>query len=114
GGQVDLARLIPLGVIPLIGVVGLAIVAFGLRRGSHGWPFIGAALMFFSGYLGLAVSFFPYVAPYSMTFRDAANADNALALMLVGVGILLPVIIGYSVWVYWIFRGKVTADAGYH
>jgi cytochrome d ubiquinol oxidase subunit II len=49
-----------------------------------------------------------------MTFRQAANADNALALLLVGGGVLLPAIIGYSLWVYWIFRGKVSADAGYH
>jgi cytochrome d ubiquinol oxidase subunit II len=114
GGHVDVAHLIRLGVIPLVGVLGLAILAIALRRGSHGWPFIGAAVVFFSGYLGLAVSFFPYVVPYAMTFREAASADNALALMLVGVAILLPAIVGYSVWVYWIFRGKVTADAGYH
>ena len=86
----------------------------GLRRKSHGWPFVGAALVFLSGYLGLAVGFFPYVVPYALTYRQAANADNALALMLVGVAILLPVILGYTVWVYWLFRGKVAADAGYH
>ena len=44
----------------------------------------------------------------------SANADNALALMLVGVGLLLPVILGYTIWVYWLFRGKVGAHAGYH
>ena len=69
---------------------------------------------FLSGYLGLAVSFFPYVVPYALTYEDAASAPNALRLMLVGVAILLPMILGYSAWVYWIFRGKVAADAGYH
>jgi cytochrome d ubiquinol oxidase subunit II len=49
-----------------------------------------------------------------MTFRQAAIADYALALLLGGGSILLPAIIGYSLWVYWIFRGKVAAGAGYH
>ena len=108
---VSLARLSP---IPILGAAGLAIAALGLKLRSHGWPFAGALLVFLSGYAGLAVGFFPNIVPYSMDFRQAANADNALALMLVGVVILLPAILGYSVWVYWIFRGKVGADAGYH
>jgi cytochrome d ubiquinol oxidase subunit II len=114
GDGFDLAKLVRLSPIPLLGAAGLATAAVGLRRRAHGWPFAGAILMFLSGYLGLAAGFFPYIVPYAMDFRQAANADNALALMLVGVVILLPAIIGYSLWVYWIFRGKVGADAGYH
>jgi cytochrome d ubiquinol oxidase subunit II len=106
-------RLIPLLAIPLIGLVGLAVVAWGLR-GRQATALIGAYLVFLSGYIGLAVGFFPNIVPYDMDFRQAANADNALSLMLVGVGILLPVILGYTVWVYWLFRGKVGAHAGYH
>jgi cytochrome d ubiquinol oxidase subunit II len=113
-GHLDLARLATLSPIPLLGLIGLGVVAAGLRRHSHGWPFIGALLVFLSGYLGLAVSFFPYVVPYALTFRQAANADNALGLLLVGSAILLPAILGYTAWVYWLFRGKVSADAGYH
>ncbi|WP_304169202.1 cytochrome d ubiquinol oxidase subunit II [Phenylobacterium aquaticum] len=106
-----LARLAP---IPLLGLAGLATVGLGLGRRSHVAPFAGGLIVFLSGYLGLAAGFFPYIAPYAMTFREAANEDNALALMLGGVAILLPVILGYTVFVYWLFRGKVTADAGYH
>jgi cytochrome d ubiquinol oxidase subunit II len=86
----------------------------GLRARAHGWPFAGAIAVFLSGYLGLAAGFFPDIVPYAMTFRQAANADNALGLLLGGGAILLPAIIGYSLWVYWIFRGKVGADASYH
>ena len=100
--------------IPLLGAAGLAVVAWGLWRKSHGWPFLGAAMVFLSGYIGLAASFFPSIVPYGIDFRQAANADNALGLMLVGIAILLPAILGYTVWVYWVFRGKVSADAGYH
>jgi cytochrome d ubiquinol oxidase subunit II len=113
-GAFDLAKLLPLTPIPLLGLVGLVLVALGLRRGRHATPFVGAYLVFLSGYIGLAVGFFPYIAPYDMTFRQAASADNALGLMLVGVSILLPAILGYTGWVYWLFRGKVGSDAGYH
>ena len=112
-GTFDLATLLPLLPIPLIGLAGLAVVAWGLR-GRQATALLGAYLVFLSGYLGLAAGFFPYIVPYGMDFRAAANADNALALMLVGVTILLPAILGYTVWVYWLFRGKVGAHAGYH
>jgi cytochrome d ubiquinol oxidase subunit II len=113
-GAFDLARLAPLLPIPLLGLVGLGIVAVGLRRAHHATSLMGAYLVFLSGYIGLAVGFFPNIVPYDMDFRQAASADNALGLMLVGVGILLPAILGYTVWVYWLFRGKVGGDAGYH
>ena len=114
GDGFNLAKLARLSPIPLLGAAGFGVAAVGLWRKAHGWPFAGAILMFLSGYLGLAAGFFPYVVPYMMDFRQAANADNALGLMLIGVVVLLPAIIGYSLWVYWIFRGKVGVDAGYH
>ena len=113
-GHFDPARLARFSPIPMLGAAGFILTALGLRRRSHGWPFAGAAVMFLSGYLGLAAGFFPYIVPYHMTFRQAANADNALALLLALGGILVPIVIGYSLWSYWIFRGKVGADAGYH
>lgn len=112
-GALDLGVLAPLAPVPLLGLAGLAVVAFGLR-GRQATALLGAYLVFLSGYIGLAVGFFPYVVPYDLDFRTAANADNALALMLAGVAVLLPAILAYTVWVYWLFRGKVGSDAGYH
>jgi cytochrome d ubiquinol oxidase subunit II len=111
---VDLARLAPRLPIPLVGLAGLALVFLGLRRGWDRAPFLGAALVFLSGYLGLAAGFFPDIVPYDMTFRQAANADNALGLLLAGAAVMLPFVLGYTAWVYWLFRGKVGEDAGYH
>ncbi|HEX7884623.1 MAG TPA: cytochrome d ubiquinol oxidase subunit II [Phenylobacterium sp.] len=113
-GAFDLATLAPLLPIPLVGLVGLGVVVLGIRRAHHATSLIGAYLVFLSGYTGLAVGFFPNIVPYDMDFRQAANPDNTLGLMLVGVALLLPAILGYTVWVYWLFRGKVGGDAGYH
>jgi cytochrome d ubiquinol oxidase subunit II len=114
GGRIDWGRAARLAPIPVVGAAGLEIVALGLRAGAHNWPFAGALIVFLSGYLGLAADFFPYIAPYHLTFREAASADNALALILGGAAVLAPAIVAYTVFVYWLFRGKVSADAGYH
>jgi cytochrome bd ubiquinol oxidase subunit II len=114
GSGVDLARFARLSPIPLLGAVGLATIATSLVRKSHFGPFVGAVVVFVSGYLGLAANFFPYVAPYGMTFRQAANDDSALGLLTWGVAIIVPFILGYTAWVYWVFRGKVADGEGYH
>ena len=114
GAGFDSARLGRLAEIPALGAIGLVVIAAGLARRSHLWPFVGAVVVFASGFLGLAVSFFPYVAPYGLTFREAANDDGALGLLTGGMVVVLPMILGYAAWVFWIFRGKVAPDAAYH
>ena len=99
---------------PLPGLAGLGLVRVMSRRGSHHWPFVGALLVFLSGYPGLAAGFAPYVVPYALDFRQAAAPENALGLMLVGTLAKLPLILAYTGWVYWVFRGKIDTEAGYH
>jgi len=113
---VDMPRFLPLLPIPLMGGFGLLMAFAGAHSDeSHAHtPMVGAFLAFLSGYLGLAVGFLPYIVPYAVTYEQAASSPGALKLMLGGTVILLPMILGYSGWVYWIFRGKVAADAGYH
>lgn len=113
-GGIDFNRLLPLLAVPGLGLVGLVVLALGLRAKAHRAPFLGAFLIFLSGYIGLAVSFTPYIAPYGLTYQQAAAAPNTLSLMLVVVSVLLPLILAYTGWVYFIFRGKVRPDAGYH
>jgi cytochrome d ubiquinol oxidase subunit II len=114
GHGLDFARLAPRLPVPLLGLAGLVLAFAGLRRGWDHLPFLGAMMLFLSGYLGLAVGFFPYIVPYALTFREAASPDNALGLLLAGGAVLLPLILGYTAWVYWLFRGKIGEDAGYH
>jgi cytochrome d ubiquinol oxidase subunit II len=52
--------------------------------------------------------------PRSITIADAASPETSLTFMLVGVAILIPIILGYTVWSYTVFRGKVDAHSGYH
>jgi len=95
-----------------------AIVAFwvwrSLNNRSEAQPFIGAVLLFVMSYLGIAISLWPMIVPYKYTLWDAASSDATQAFLLVGTLFLLPVILMYTGWSYWVFRGKVRADIGYH
>ncbi len=77
-------------------------------------PFMGAIALFTMGYLGLAISLWPNIVPHSISLWDAAAAPRSQAFLIVGTLFLLPVIVGYTAWSYWVFRGKVRAEAGYH
>jgi cytochrome d ubiquinol oxidase subunit II len=60
-------------------------------------------------YLGMAYSFYPYVVPERLTIYEAAAAPKSLLIILIGACVVVPVILGYSVLAYVIFRGKATA-----
>lgn len=85
-----------------------------LARGQDAAPFIAAMGLFGMSYLGLAISLFPYIVPHTLTLWDAAGAPQAQAFLLIGTLFLIPVIFMYTGWSYWVFRGKVRSDAGYH
>lgn len=76
--------------------------------------FVLAAGLFLTGYLGLAISIFPYNVPFAKTLWETAARDNALSLMLVGAALMLPVILAYTAYVYRLFWGKVRPEDGYH
>lgn len=76
-------------------------------------PFISAILIFVMGFLGLAISLWPYVVPYQITLWDGAAANTSLSIMLIGVVIMLPVILGYTAYCYYIFRGKASHEHSY-
>ena len=77
-------------------------------------PFITAMGLFALAYLGLGISMFPTIIPYEVTIWQAASPPSSQLFMLVGTVILLPVIFGYHAYTYWVFRGKITGDEGYH
>jgi len=85
-----------------------------LRRGRDIAPFIAAMGLFAMCYLGLAISLFPYIVPPTITLWDAAAAPQSHAFLLIGTLFLLPIILMYTGWSYWVFRGKVKTGMGYH
>ena len=85
-----------------------------LRVGSDSAPFFGALALFLMSYLGIAISIWPMIVPWRFTLDQAAASESTQAFLLVGTLFLLPTILMYTAWSYWVFRGKVRADIGYH
>jgi cytochrome d ubiquinol oxidase subunit II len=83
-------------------------------RGSDHAPFFGALGLFLLSYLGIAISLWPMIVPGHFTLHEAASSPSTQAFLLVGTLFLLPTILAYTAWSYWVFRGKVRADVGYH
>ncbi len=77
-------------------------------------PFVFAILLYAMSYLGLGISLFPMIVPHAYTIWQAASAPSTQAFLIVGTLFLLPVILVYTAWSYWVFRGKVRAEIGYH
>lgn len=77
-------------------------------------PFLATMALFLLGYLGLVISNFPYLVPPSLTIWDTAAVPASQIFMLLGTLLLLPIVIGYIVFIYWLFRGKVREGESYH
>ncbi|WP_295558025.1 cytochrome d ubiquinol oxidase subunit II [uncultured Hyphomicrobium sp.] len=86
----------------------------GLRSRHDTRPFISTIAVFLLGFLGLAVSNLPYIVPPSLDVWQAAAHPSSQLFMLIGTLVLLPIILAYTVFVYYTFRGKVRAGEGYH
>ena len=95
-----------------------ALVSFALWRsletGREVLPFLATIALFLLGYLGLLISNFPYLVPPSLTIWQTAAAPSTQVFMLMGTLVLLPIILGYMIFVYWIFGGKLREGEGYH
>jgi cytochrome d ubiquinol oxidase subunit II len=77
-------------------------------------PFLATIVLFLLGYLGLVISNFPYLVPPTLTVWDTAAAPASQIFMLIGTLFLLPIILGYVAFIYWLFRGKVREGESYH
>ena len=85
-----------------------------LREGGHLRPLLCAQAWFVLCYGGLAISFYPLIVPPDITIWQAAAPLASQSFLLVGALIMFPVVLGYTGYAYWIFRGKVQTGAGYH
>ncbi|MFO1502347.1 MAG: cytochrome d ubiquinol oxidase subunit II [Steroidobacteraceae bacterium] len=99
--------------VPLL-LVTCALTYFrSLRRGAERLPFVMALAIFGLCFAGLAISIYPHLVPRAVTIWQAAAPSSSLSFMLVGTAIIVPLILSYTGWAYWVFRGKVGLQ-GYH
>ena len=109
----DMPGVLATAQVPLV----TAIVSFFffklLRGGATLAPFLLSLLLFALGFAGLGISLFPYIVPDSLTIWDAAAPEKSQIFMLVGTAVIMPIILAYTAWAYWVFRGKVGTH-GYH
>jgi len=100
-------------ILPVLSALAFFALAFSLHRGDEYKPFFLSLILFLFGYIGLGISLWPWVVPHSVTLAEAAAAPESLSLMLVGVAIMLPIILVYTGYCYYVFRGKTTDEAHY-
>ena len=101
-------------VVPLLMLVLTYLFFTGLNDQKDLQPLLCALGIFTVSFLGICVSFYPMMVPPSLTLWQAAAPDKSLAFALVGAVVLVPVILAYTGYAYWVFRGKMDPDEGYH
>ncbi|UOR16546.1 cytochrome d ubiquinol oxidase subunit II [Qipengyuania aquimaris] len=99
--------------VPILTLLIAVSLIRAITRDRNSKPFWLSIALFFFGMAGLGVTMWPYVVPPDMTIWDAAAPERSQVFMLIGVAITMPLILAYTVWAYWVFRGKV-GDEGYH
>src|SRR2546421_5055044 len=100
--------------VPLVTVLVALAGWRWLEAGRELLPFVATIVLFLLGYLGLVISIFPYLVPPALTIWQTAAVPASQTFMLIGTLALLPIIFGYVVFVYWLFRGKVREGESYH
>ena len=101
--------LAPIPLVTAATLAGLWVALGRYPRPGDRWnwvPFVGAVAVFALAFQGLAFSFYPYVVPGSLTIWDAAAAPESLGVILAGSVFVLPMILAYTAFSYWVFRGK--------
>ena len=86
----------------------------GLKAGKNAQPFLASQSIFVLCFIGIGISFYPNIVPPGLTIVAAAAPDSSLRFTLVGTAVLVPMILGYTGYAYWVFRGKIDPDEGYH
>ena len=100
--------------VPLLVAAAMFWLLRSLKGEPHRAPFIAALGLIFLGYTGMAISIWPHIVPTTLTIWTASSPPQSQRFALVGTLFILPLILGYSMWSYYVFRGKVKMGEGYH
>jgi len=99
--------------VPLLTAALFAMLWRDLHKGVENRPFFLSIGIFLMGYIGWGISLWPWLVPFAVTFRQAAAAASSQSFLLAGTLVILPVILGYVAWCYYVFRGKVSNEEYY-
>jgi cytochrome bd ubiquinol oxidase subunit II len=99
--------------VPLLVAGAAYLLIKGLIQRKERTPFLASLALFVLSFIGIGISFYPYIVPPTLTISDAAAPDESLGFLLVGAVVLVPIILAYTGYAYWVFRGKVGTE-GYH
>jgi cytochrome d ubiquinol oxidase subunit II len=100
--------------VPALVIVLTWVLHRSLERRRDFLPFLCAIGLFLLSYIGLAISMWPMIVPPGISIWEAAAPPSTQLFLLVGAAVLIPVILAYTGHAYWVFRGKVTSESGYH
>ena len=109
----SMPNIIILSPVPLLVILCTIYLVRSIKQGSEILPFMLSVALFTLGFIGLAISFWPWIVPYNLSIWDTAATGTSLSIMLVGVVIILPVILLYTGYSYYVFRGKATHERIY-
>ena len=99
--------------MPTISVILFVLLWRNLHLQNERAPFFISLGIFLMNYIGLGISMWPWLVPFEVTFRQAAAAPQSQSLLLVGTIVLLPVVLVYTGFCYYVFRGKSSHEAIY-
>lgn len=99
--------------IPLFTAFGFVLLWKDLKSSNEVRPFFLTIVLFFLGYLGIGISLYPWIVPFKFTIWEAAAVSTSQSLLLVGVIIFLPIILIYTAYSYYVFRGKTSHERMY-
>jgi cytochrome d ubiquinol oxidase subunit II len=100
--------------VPLLVLAAIIVLLRSLRGEPHRVPFLMALALVYLGYTGMAISIWPHIVPPTITIWEAASSPSSHGFLLVGTLFIIPFILMYTAWSYWVFRGKVRHGEGYH
>jgi cytochrome d ubiquinol oxidase subunit II len=100
--------------VPILVLITLVAFFKAVARNANYMPFLLTLVLIFLGYSGLGISLWPNIVPPSISIWDASSPPQSQGFMLVGTLFIIPFILGYTFWSYYVFRGKVTPADGYH
>ncbi len=99
--------------VPLVTIALFIFIWRDLHRGVENRPFFLSVGVFLMGYLGLGISLWPWLVPFAVTFRQAAAAASSQSFLLVGTLVILPLVLTYTAFCYYVFRGKASREGYY-